>query len=323
MASFTMYGRSWQVPAGMTKAEAMGAVAAGRAGRPEAYLDPTADDQDTPGGAASYVGTSGAVPQQEAAAFEAGQTYVSPIAGQPQTDLTRGVTQPGAGLEGGTMPDYDSAGGYISPFESAASVGLDMPFAGTVGAGRALVPYARSAGGYVGMALSWLGARLAGAAGIGGAAIAAESLLPGENIPFTPSGAEIAETVGDWAQTALDLMPGGMVPGERKTRERVLQAVSVQTGVQITALTQLPQGGWMGSYLSSPNAKKKRGFYIGPGGFPIRTWANRGMAVISRDPRGSALSKGARALDKATNRFVRADKVADKVKKRIRTKARK
>jgi len=33
------------------------------------------------------------------------------------------------------------------------------------------------------------------------------------------------------------------------------------------------------------------------------------------------LAKGAQALDKATNRFVRADRVAAKVKKRIRTKA--
>jgi len=309
VASFQMYGRSWQVPAGMTKAEAMATVAAGRAQQPGAYLDPTADDQDQPGGASSYVGTSGAVPKQEEIAFTSDMPWVQPVAGQ----VTSGVMQPGAGLEGNVMPEYDAAGNYTS--------------AGLATAGLALVPAVGAAAGVGARAFGALGSYLLGrgraAAPFVGAGIAAETLLPGENIPFTPSGSDILETVGDWGQAVLDLAPGGMVPGERSTRKAFLAHLSNISGVEITAMTQMESGAWMGSYRTSPGAKRKRGIYIGPGGSPIKTWANRGMAVISRDPRGSALAKGARALDKATNRYIKADKVADKIGKRVRKKAKK
>jgi len=310
MADFVMFGRTWQVPPGMTKAQAMMEVSAGRSD-PNNPMgdDPMAGDQ------ATYQGTSGAIPAHEEVSFESGMGWAQPVVTPPSgvvtTAVTSGVTQPGAGLEGGKMPEYDAAGNYTS--------------AGLGTAPLALVPFVGGAVRYGASGLQMLGQYLWSIGGkvlpfIGGG-VAAESLLPGDVLPFTPSGTEVMETIGDWGQAVLDLAPGGMVPGERGTRKAFLAHLSSVAGVEITAMTQMESGAWMGSYRTSPGAKRKRGLYIGPGGSPIRTWANRGMAVISRDPRGSALAKGAQALDKATNRFVRADRVAAKVKKRIRTKA--
>jgi len=217
------------------------------------------------------------------------------------------------------MPEYDEAGNYLQYRQAdVATVGMAMvPAAQMIG--RSVVGPAATA---LGSLAGWLIGAGRSALPWFGAGTVAESLLPGDVLPFTPSITEIAETVGDWAGVALDLAPGGMVPGERKTRERLLQSLSAQTGIQITALTQLPQGGWMGSYLPSPGAKKKRGFYIGPGGFPIKTWANRGNIVISRDPRGSTVAKAARALDKTVSRYVKAERITSKVARKVRRKKR-
>jgi len=149
---------------------------------------------------------------------------------------------------------------------------------------------------------------------------AAETLIPGETIPLVPGAGELINAGNSLRQTIQDQLPGGLVPGERKVHDLINAHLSNISGIQITAATQLPQGGWMGSYLPSPNARKKRGWYVGPGGTPVKTWANRGHAVISRDPRGSSLSKGARSLSKATSAFIRADTVGKRVTRRVKTK---
>lgn len=151
-----------------------------------------------------------------------------------------------------------------------------------------------------------------------GTLIGIESLVPGETLPLIPGAGDIVSDANAVREVLSDLAPGGLVPGERRAEKAVLARLSQVTGVQITKMTHLPQGGFMGSYLPSPGARKKRGFYVGPGGAPVRTWANRGMAVISRDPRGSALAKGAAALDKATSRFLKAERVERKITRRVR-----
>jgi len=156
-----------------------------------------------------------------------------------------------------------------------------------------------------------------------GTLIGIESLVPGETLPLIPGAGEIIADANAVREVIQDLAPGGLVPGERRAEKAVLARVSQVTGVQITAMTHLPQGGFMGSYLPSPGARKKRGFYVGPGGSPVRTWANRGHAVISRDPRGSSLGKGAAALQKATSRYIKADRVSERVSKRVKTRRRK
>jgi len=155
-----------------------------------------------------------------------------------------------------------------------------------------------------------------------GTLIGIESLVPGETLPLIPDAGNIISDANAVREVLVDLAPGGLVPGERRAEKAVLARLSQVTGVQITKMTHLPQGGFMGSYLPSPNARKKRGFYVGPGGAPVRTWANRGMAVISRDPRGSALAKGAASLQKATSRFIKADRVSERVSKRVKTRRR-
>ena len=149
---------------------------------------------------------------------------------------------------------------------------------------------------------------------------AAETLIPGETIPLVPGAGELANAGNQLRQTIQDRLPGGLVPGERKVHELINAHLSNISGIQITAATHLPQGGWMGSYLPSPGARKKRGWYVGPGGTPVKTWANRGMAVISRDPRGSSLAKGARSLSKATSAFIKADTVGKRVGRRVKSK---
>jgi len=151
---------------------------------------------------------------------------------------------------------------------------------------------------------------------------AAETLIPGETIPLVPGAGELANAGNQLRQVIQDQLPGGLVPGERKTEQLINAHLSNISGIEITAATQLKQGGWMGSYKPSPNARKKRGWYVGPGGTPVRTWANRGHAVISRDPRGSSLAKGARSLSKATSAFIRADTVGKRVTRRVKTKRR-
>lgn len=151
---------------------------------------------------------------------------------------------------------------------------------------------------------------------------AAETLIPGETVPLVPGAGELANAGIKLREVIQDQLPGGLVPGERKTKELINAHLSSISGIQITAATQLPQGGWMGSYLPSPGARKHRGWYVGPGGTPVKTWANRGHAVISRDPRGSSLAKGARSLSKATSSFIKADTVGKRVSRRVKTKRR-
>jgi len=150
--------------------------------------------------------------------------------------------------------------------------------------------------------------------------IGLESLMPGDAVPVIPSAQQLVEAGTKLRQQVQDQLPFGLVPGERRAREALMAALSSVAGVEVTAMTHMDSGAFMGSYYPSPGARKKRGVYIGPGGSPVRTWANRGHAVISRDPRGSSLGKGAAALQKATSRYIKADRVSDRIKKRVKTR---
>ena len=199
---------------------------------------------------------------------------------------------------------------YVSVTTAAEEAGLAFPFMGAVGAGTAITRFAPAIAG-----LSWkqTAAYLLGFIGL-------ESLVPGDVIPIIPGVEQIVSAGQSFRGALQDQLPGGFVPGERKANQALMAALSSVAGVEITAMTHMDSGAFMGSYYPSPGARKKRGVYIGPGGSPVRTWANRGHAVISRDPRGSSLGKGAAALQKATSRYIKADRVSDRIKKRVKTR---
>jgi len=235
----------------------------------------------------------------------------------PGADATVGVTvtdiltetRPGTYVTAGVAMDGN---GHEDPYKGvtayAQEAGLAFPFMGGVGGTTALTRFAP--------AITGLGWKRAAAYFLG--FIGLESLVPGDVIPLIPGVEEIVNAGGTFRAAVQDQLPGGLVPGERRAHDALMAALSSVAGVEVTAMTHMESGAFMGSYYPSPGARKKRGVYIGPGGSPIRTWANRGHAVISRDPRGSSLGKGAAALQKATSRYIKADRVSKKVSKKVK-----
>lgn len=121
-------------------------------------------------------------------------------------------------------------------------------------------------------------------------------------------------------QYITELFPGGPDTGQGRA-VRAVEGVTRGQVVSITSVKWKTGGGWMGSYITSPSARK-RGFFVSDSGM-VKTWAYQRMTVISKNPRAGTLAKAADRVNKLASGLVRAkDRTESGPAKRLKKRKR-